>query len=80
MQSTYECIKELLNDIHPEIDFTKEKNLAKQEILDSFDTVTLISDIYDKLGVLIPSDEITPENFYSLDTIVSMADSLIKRK
>ena len=35
----------ILQDIHPEIDYANEKNLIDNGIFDSFDIVTLISEI-----------------------------------
>lgn len=80
MDNIKTCIKELLENMYPEIDFEIEENLSEKGILDSFDIVTLISDIYDRLGIMIPSDDITMDNFYSLKTITLLVKDLLKRK
>ena len=60
---------EILNSIKPDVDFTKEENLMEDEILDSFDIVTLVSQINDKFDVEIGPKDLVPENFKSAKTI-----------
>ena len=66
---------EILSGLHPEIDFTTCKTLIDDGILDSFDIVTIIADINDVLGIVIPAEEIIPENFNSAAALYE----LIKR-
>lgn len=69
---------DILSDLHPEVDFEKETNLIQDKILDSFDIVSVISDVKDELGVTITADLILPENFGSLDALVELVKSLEK--
>ena len=69
-------ILEILCDLHPDVDFTVEENLFDDGILDSFDIVTLISEISDTLEVDIPAGEITPENFNSAQAICELVERL----
>lgn len=62
----------ILNELHPEVDFTSEQNLIDDGILDSFDIVTLISEIYDTMGVSIDAMDIVPENFNSAGSILAL--------
>lgn len=62
-------ILEILQSIHPEIDYEREKNLIDNGIFDSFDLVTLISGIRQEIGIKIPAYKITPDNFNSLESI-----------
>lgn len=67
---------EILNELHPEVDFTKEQNLVGNGIIDSFDIVTLVSEISDRFEVQITADELIPDNFNSAEAIYN----LIERK
>ena len=41
----------ILGDLHPEVDFTTAKDLVTGGILDSFDIVSLISEINEEFDV-----------------------------
>ena len=62
----------ILSDLHPEVDFTTEKGLVTGGILDSFDIVSLISEINEEFDVTIGAAELTPENFDSAETIYAL--------
>ncbi len=63
---------EILNDLHPDVDFESEKNLIGDGILDSLDIVSLISQIDDVFDVVIPAEEIIPENFNSAEALYAL--------
>jgi len=60
-----EELLEILKDLHPEIDFEKEEQLIDAAMLDSFDLITILSEIADTFDVVVPAKEIVPENFNS---------------
>ena len=60
-----EELMEILEDLHPDVDFETETGLIDNGILDSFDIVTLAAEIDAQLGVSIPAEELLPENFNS---------------
>lgn len=60
-----EELLEILEDLHPEIDFEKEEQLIDTAMLDSFDLITILSEIADTFDVVVPAKEIVPENFNS---------------
>jgi len=64
-----EELLEILEDLHPEVDFKNCHTLIKDKILDSFDIVSLISEINSEFDVAIPAEEIIPENFNSAEAI-----------
>lgn len=66
----------ILQDIHPEIDYENEKNLIDNGIFDSFDIVTLISEIATNFDIKVPANEITPDNFNSLEAIMALLEKL----
>lgn len=67
---------EILQGMHPEIDFGICDTLVEDDILDSFDIVSLISDIADAYEVVIPAECITPENFNSASAIYALIERL----
>ena len=67
---------EILNDLHPDVDFTAEEALIDDGILDSLDIVTLITEINDKFDVSIPAEEIIPENFNSANALFALIERL----
>jgi len=67
-----DILKTMLSQLHPEVDFERESDLVAQGILDSFDVVTLVSEIDGELDITIPVEELTPENFFSLDTLYAL--------
>ena len=66
----------ILQDIHPEIDYENEKNLIDNGIFDSFDIVTFISEIVANFDIKVPANEITPDNFNSLEAIMALLEKL----
>ena len=56
-------ILEILTEIRPEFDFTGSEDFIEEGLLDSFDVVTLVSDIEKDYGISIEGVDILPENF-----------------
>ena len=71
-QGIYLELLEILQNLHPDVDFTINKELVDAGILDSFDIVTLVSDIADIFDVTISADEIIPENFNSASALAEL--------
>ena len=69
-------IIEILQDLHEDVDFENETRLIDDKILDSFDIVTLISELSNEFDVTIPADKIIPENFNSADALTKMITEL----
>ena len=67
---------EILNDLHPDVDFTVEEGLVDDGILDSLDIVTLITEINDKFDVSIPAEEIISENFNSAAALMALIEKI----
>lgn len=73
-----EQILEILEGMHPEVDFEKCKTLIDDKIIDSFDIVTLISDLSEEFDISIPVEEIIPENFNSAKAIHALIERLLE--
>lgn len=71
-----EELLEILQGMHPEIDFESCDTLVDDDILDSFDIVSLISDISDVYEIAVPADCITPDNFNSAQAIYALIEKL----
>ncbi|MDE7382171.1 MAG: acyl carrier protein [Muribaculaceae bacterium] len=69
-----EKILEILVGLRPEFDFTQSVNFIEEGMLDSFDVVSLVSELEDKFGILIDGEDIIPENFSSIDAIIRIVE------
>lgn len=72
-------IMELLQDIRPEFDFSDSENFIDDGYLDSFDLVTLVSEIETKCGIIVDGLDVIPENFMSVDAICNLINNSKKR-
>lgn len=73
-----EELLKLLQGVRPDIDFKNETALIDDGYLDSFDVVSIISEIDDQFGVQIRINELDPENFNSAESIWNLIQSLKK--
>ena len=65
---------EILEDIRPDIDFEGITNLVTGGYLKSFDVLTLVSEIEMEFGKEIPVEQVVPENFESLESIMALIE------
>ncbi len=70
-----EELLEVLKEIKPEVDFENEENLIEDELLDSFDIISIVAAIDDEFDIKISAKDILPENFNSAKALYE----LIKR-
>ena len=75
-----EKLLELLKGIRPDVDFENETALIDDGILDSFDVVSIISELDDAFGVQVRITELDPENFNSAEAIWNLVQELISKK
>lgn len=66
----------MLKKIKPNVDFENEDALVDDGILESLDIITIIAEIADKYDVIIPSDEITSDNFNSAEVLYELVEDL----
>lgn len=71
-------ILEILEELHPDVDFETAEHLIDEGILDSFDIVTIASEIDMDYGVAIPAEALTPENFNSAKALYALVERLVK--
>ena len=75
-KSYMEKLLKILKGIRPDVDFENEKALIEDGILDSFDVVSIISELDDVFGVQIKITELDPENFNSVESIWNLVQRL----
>lgn len=71
-----EQVLKILKAVRQDVDFEKERALIDDTILDSFDIISIVSDLNDAFGIEITADELEPENFNTLDAIIKLVKSL----
>ena len=67
---------ELLEDIKPTVDFRTCTGLIDDGYLDSFDILSIVSELNDAFGVEISPVDIVPGNFNSADALWNMVERL----
>ena len=75
-----EKLLEILKNIRPDVDFANETALIDDGILDSFDVVSIISELDDAFGVQVRINELDPENFNSAEAIWNLVQELKAKK
>lgn len=73
-----EELLEILEDLHPDIDFENEDSLIDDKLLDSFDVVTLVTELDSAFDVEITAADMVPENFNSLGAMVEMIERMME--
>ena len=69
-----EQIIEILTDICPGVDFEQEASLIDDGLIDSLDIVAVVTDLMDTFDVQLGVDDLTPENFNSVDAICQLIE------
>lgn len=70
----------ILKDIRPDVDFEKETSLIDDGILDSFDVVSIISELDNEFDVQVRITELEPDNFNSVEAIWNLVQDLQAKK
>ena len=69
-------LKKILSELHPNLEITRETRLIDEGILDSLDIVKIVTAIDGEFDVLIPAEEIMPENFNSAKALMELVERL----
>lgn len=65
---------EMLAELRPEFDFKSSDDFVEDGYLDSFDVVTLISEIEEEFNVLVDGLDVLPENFSSVNAMIKLIE------
>ena len=76
--SIKEQIQNILKEIKPNKNLEGITNIVEGNFLDSFEIMNLIMMLSETFGVEIDFEEITAENFNSIDAMVAMVERLTK--
>lgn len=68
----------ILKDLHADVDYDTCETLIDDKILDSFDIVSIVSEVDDKFDVAIPAKELIPENFNSAKALWALIERLME--
>ena len=68
-------IIEILSEICPGIDFETETALIDDSLIDSLDIVAVVTELMEAFDVELGVDDLTPENFNSVEAIEELIES-----
>jgi len=71
-----DILLDILQELHPEVDYMAHTALIDDKVIDSFDIITLVAEIDDRMGIAIPAEELIPENFNSYATLKALVEKL----
>lgn len=67
---------EVLEDLKPDVDFANCTTLIDDSVLDSFDIISIVSELNSEFDIEISVAEIIPENFNSAEAMYKMIKRL----
>lgn len=71
-----EELLEILKELHADVDYDTCETLVDDRIIDSFDIISIVAEVDDRLDVAIPAEEIIPENFNSAKALWTLIERL----
>ncbi|MDY3909364.1 MAG: acyl carrier protein [Eubacterium sp.] len=77
MEEIKEIIRDMLQELHEDVDFDAEERLVDDKVLDSFDLVTLVAELSEEFDIEITAEDFVEKNFNSLDALTAMVSRLI---
>lgn len=69
-----EKVIEIMKEVKPAKDLSELSDIVEGGYIDSFELMTLITALSNEFDIDIEVDDIVPENFNSIDGIVSMVE------
>ncbi|MBS7303199.1 MAG: acyl carrier protein [Lachnospiraceae bacterium] len=69
-------LKQILEEIRPDIDFEKETSLIDDGVLDSFDIISIVGELNMTYDIEINVEDLLPENFNSMEAIYELVCKL----
>lgn len=72
-------LMKILSEARPDLDFEKETKLIDNEILDSFDIITIVGEINDVFDININVGDLLPENFNSAKAIWQLVQDYLNQ-
>lgn len=72
-----EKLLEIMSEIRPDVDFETEDKLIDDDILDSFDIISIVSEVNDQFEIEINVNDLLPENFNSAAALYELIEKLV---
>ena len=69
----------IMNEIRPDLDFTKEDKLIDEDVLDSFDIISIVSEVNDFFNIELNVNDLLPENFNSAAALYDLIQKTIDK-
>ena len=69
----------IMSEIRPDLDFTKEDKLIDDDVLDSFDIISIVSEVNDFFNVELNVNDLLPENFNSAAALYDLIQKVSGR-
>lgn len=77
-QEIKEIILDILQEMHSDVDYETETKLVTNKVLDSYDLISLVTELNDEFDIQITAKDFIEENFNSLATLTIMVERLIE--
>ncbi len=71
-----EKLLEILENIKPGVDYKNINTLIDDHYLDSLSILSLVAEIEDAFDIVIPTVEIIPKNFNSVESIMALINKI----
>lgn len=78
--TTREQVLAILKEVKPTKNLENVTDIVEGGYIDSFELMSLISNLSDVFGIEVSVDELTPENFNNVESIALMVDRLVANK
>ena len=77
--TTRETVSAILKEIKPTMDLEGIGDIVEGGYIDSLELVSLVAALSERFNVDIDIDDLTPENFNSVDGIASLMSRLLEK-
>lgn len=67
----------IMSEIRPDVDFETEYQLIDGDILDSFDIISIVSEVNDQFAIEINVNDLLPENFNSAAALYELIQKML---
>lgn len=71
-----EELMNILEELRPDVDFENESGLIANGILDSFDIVSLVTQLNEAFDIEIRPSDLVPDNFNSASAMLALVEKL----
>lgn len=73
-----ETLIKIMSEIRPDLDFEAETKLIDDGILDSFDIISIVTEVNEEFDINIDVNDLLPENFNSAKALFKLIQEKIE--